>query len=100
MNYDTGQLFYQPINLNIFSLIKRIRSWIRIWIWGVCPECNSDAPKIDNCKVCKWDTTSPFRTLKKHEYWDKWKFNDWINSNIPPTKSRKNQTQYNLNFKK
>ena len=72
-NPETGELFYEPINLNLLTLIKRLNSWVRIWIWGVCPACNSSAPKIDNCNVCKWDTDTPFKMAKKKEYWNKWK---------------------------
>ena len=73
-NPETGELFYEPINLNLTSIIKRIVSWVRIWIWGFCPACNSDAPKIDHCKVCCWDTKTPFTERKKKSYyWNKWK---------------------------
>lgn len=27
------------------------RCRLRIF-WGFCPQCNSDAPEKDNCKVC------------------------------------------------
>lgn len=32
--------------------MKRLKKLITCFIWRLCPECNSDAPKIDNCKVC------------------------------------------------
>lgn len=73
-NPETGELFYEPVNLKLLSLIKRASAWVRIWVWGLCPACNSDAPKIDNCKVCHWDTKAPFtKKKKKHHYWNKWK---------------------------
>lgn len=41
--------------------------------YGVCPECNSDAPGLDNCYVCKgWTSTmtEPFPpTSFKKEIW-------------------------------
>lgn len=76
-NPNTGELFYEPIRLHPIHLSRRILAWIRIWGWGFCPNCNSDAPKIDNCKVCEWDTNSPFNLSKRIEYWNKWKFFDW-----------------------
>lgn len=24
-------------------------------IWGWCPRCNSDAPAVDTCPVCRFD---------------------------------------------
>lgn len=47
--------------------IKNIHSWCRIWIWGFCPKCNSDAPDLYECPVCEWDTKSPFGKHKKKE---------------------------------
>lgn len=32
--------------------IKLIRGWIRLFIWGYCPECNGDSPKYFDCKIC------------------------------------------------
>lgn len=31
--------------------LQRLRAWWRV-LFGFCPECNSDAPKIDTCSVC------------------------------------------------
>jgi len=58
---------------NIIRYIIHANAWVRINIWGFCPECNSDAPEIDNCKVCNWDTGSPFGKSKRAEYWHKYK---------------------------
>ncbi len=33
--------------------MKKIKGFIRCFLWGFCPECNSDAPAIDNCPICK-----------------------------------------------
>jgi hypothetical protein len=52
----------------------------RIWVWGFCPACNSDAPELYECKVCKWDTHSPFNKAKKKEYWNNWKLQDYLNA--------------------
>jgi hypothetical protein len=32
--------------------LKKLRGWIRLWIFSVCPACNSDAPEIDCCQIC------------------------------------------------
>ena len=41
------------------DLWKRWRRWMRVrkamkrmYMWEVCPLCNSDAPEIDDCFVC------------------------------------------------
>lgn len=31
--------------------------FIRCFLWGFCPECNSDAPKLYDCKVCHYYTS-------------------------------------------
>lgn len=41
-------------------------------IFGYCPQCNSDAPEIDNCKVCNNDRESPFPKYKREKYWRKY----------------------------
>ena len=53
-------------------LLKYISGW-HSYIWGYCPECNSDAPELYDCSVCEWDTMSPFRRVKKKKYWNKFK---------------------------
>lgn len=52
-----------------------IIAWWRCRIWGFCPECNSDAPKLWDCKICNWDTNSPFNIKKRKKYWKKFKNN-------------------------
>lgn len=32
-------------------LRKQVGAW-RMW-WGWCPACNSDAPEVDECEVCR-----------------------------------------------
>lgn len=51
----------------------RILAWWRCMVWGFCPNCNSDAPKLYECKVCNWDTKSPFGRKKRIKYWEKYK---------------------------
>jgi hypothetical protein len=61
--------FVKTINI----MIKYFFALIRIKVWGFCPSCNSDAPKLYDCKVCEWDRYSPFDKIKRKKYWDKWK---------------------------
>lgn len=57
-------------------VIKLINGWVRVFIWGLCPKCNSDAPELYDCKVCNWYRTSdrgmPNKATKK-EWWQKFK---------------------------
>ena len=46
--YQTKPEFKKP---NVF---KRIRGCIRLWVWGVCPECNHDAPELYDCQICRY----------------------------------------------
>lgn len=39
--------------------MKRIKGWIRLWVWSVCPECNHDAPKLYDCNVCEHYSNLP-----------------------------------------
>jgi len=32
--------------------MKRFRAYWRAW-WHLCPSCNSDAPAVDQCGVCR-----------------------------------------------
>jgi predicted amidophosphoribosyltransferase len=80
MNPETHELYYEPIKLGLFSVIKRYRAFVRCRIYGFCPACNSDAPKLYDCKVCKYDTTSPFNRTKRKQYWNDWKYYDFINA--------------------
>lgn len=79
-NNETGELHRQPVKLNLYSVIKRFLAWKRIRVWGFCPACNSDAPKLYDCKVCDYDTKSPFNSTKRKEYWNNWKLQDWRNN--------------------
>lgn len=73
---ETGELFYSPIKLNPKQLINRVYSWVRIFVYGFCPKCNSDAPELYICEVCNWDSSSPFDKIKKKKYWNRWKLLD------------------------
>ncbi len=33
-------------------IFKEITGWWRCKVWNLCPECNSDAPKLYSCSVC------------------------------------------------
>lgn len=57
----------------MFKLIKKVRAWVRIHIWGFCPECNSDAPYLYDCEICGYDTGSPFSKKRRRELWVRWK---------------------------
>jgi len=35
--------------------LKQLIGWIRLKVWGFCPKCNSDAPKLYDCEVCNWE---------------------------------------------
>lgn len=54
--------------------MKKLKAFIRCFIWGVCPECNSDAPAIDKCKICKghrstYDANETPKSILKAEWW-------------------------------
>lgn len=36
----------------MIAWLKRLRGRYRAW-WGFCPACNSDAPAVDTCDVCR-----------------------------------------------
>ncbi len=40
----------------------------RLW-WGFCPACNSDAPELDTCKICKSSRDFPPSELLKRNWW-------------------------------
>lgn len=47
-------------------MIKKIIARLRLF-WGLCPECNSDAPNVYDCIVCKQGLSricQPSETLK------------------------------------
>jgi hypothetical protein len=44
--------------------------WVGLWVFGFCPECNSDAPERDSCPVChgyhwSYNNGPPSRALRK-----------------------------------
>jgi predicted amidophosphoribosyltransferase len=81
-NDKTGEVYYKPIDLSLLNIISRFRAFVRVRIWGVCPSCNSDAPKLYDCELCKHDTKSPFDRGKRKEYWNRWKLLDFYNKNL------------------
>ena len=57
--------------------IKLIRGFFRLFVFGVCPKCNHDAPKLYDCGICcyyekldryKSDQTKDQRELVWMEY--------------------------------
>lgn len=56
--------------MNRFKLA--IGRW-RLW-WGLCPECNSDAPEVDCCPVCRaFDRMHfPPTPAQKLEWWNRY----------------------------
>jgi len=34
--------------------VKLIRGWLRLFVWGLCPECNHDAPELYDCRICNY----------------------------------------------
>ena len=50
----------------VSDFIKRWRRYFRVrkamkrlYIWNVCPMCNSDAPELDDCPVCHGSRVFP-----------------------------------------
>jgi len=69
-------------------------------IFGFCPQCNSDAPSIDKCEVCRGDRTTPFRKPKRKEYWEKYKkYVDYLGDTTEFYKSRGYSDEDVKNFK-
>ena len=40
----------------------------RLW-WGHCPLCNSDAPLLDHCKVCRGSREYPPSPERRTQLW-------------------------------
>ena len=60
--------------MNIF---KKTNGWIRLFIWGYCPECNGDSPKYFECKICDkfhfiYRYKKPDFTLR-NKWWNRFK---------------------------
>ena len=34
--------------------LRLIRGWVRLYVWGLCPLCNHDAPALYDCVVCEY----------------------------------------------
>lgn len=47
-------------------MFKLLRGLLRAF-FGFCPECNSSAPEIYKCRICRYDTQYPptFETTKE-----------------------------------
>lgn len=61
------------------NLLPRWRLW-----HGLCPECNSDAPAIDTCKVCESFSGIPSRATKA-KWWGRYSdTHGRANTDTPP----------------
>ena len=47
-------------------LVNRLVGAWRFW-WGFCPACNSDAPEVDTCQVCRAGFRYRFDGAGKHD---------------------------------
>jgi hypothetical protein len=55
------------------KIFKIIIGRLRLF-WGFCPECNSDAPKLYDCRVCKYYGGSyPPDQFTKNDWWYRFK---------------------------
>ena len=71
--------------------IDRVKGRIRLF-FGECPRCNSDAPAVDNCVVCKMIHVDGQNTMEKN-----------VRQQFPPTVATKALWWYqwvNPGFKK
>ena len=34
--------------------MNKLRGWIRLYVWGLCPKCNSDSPEVYDCTICNY----------------------------------------------
>jgi len=62
------------------SIINKLKIWNGFMkqIWGFCPKCNSDAPKIYDCSICSdLPKLHPPNYFVKQERWKK--FKEFIN---------------------
>lgn len=63
--------------------MKKLNKFIRCFVWGFCPECNSDAPAIDNCKICKsyrsaFDENEIPKSILKAKWWLRYVTRDYF----------------------
>ena len=84
-NSEKGKKQYEALSENHPSynseftkpnLLKKINGWLRLWVWGVCPEFNHDAPELYDCEICKYyKNLSRYRSeqskKQKQIVWDK-----------------------------
>ena len=64
--------------------MKKLNAFIRCFLWGVCPKCNSDAPAIDTCKICKshrsaFDESNDPKSILKAKWWLRYVTEDYFN---------------------
>ena len=55
------------------SLLKSV-GWMRLYLFSFCPQCNSDAPELYDCKICKSYSSAngdkwPPSTKLKNRWW-------------------------------
>lgn len=53
----------------------KLRGYYRI-LWNLCPECNGDAPKIDNCRCCGGSREHPLSQTTFLRY------ADWVDAKL------------------
>lgn len=66
--------------------LQRIVGRWRLW-WNLCPACNSDAPEVDTCPVCKaWDDLTPYGRCPpdaeiKSLWWSRFTVREYVPNN-------------------
>lgn len=45
--------------------IKKLKGWIRLFVSGVCPKCNHDAPELYDCNICGYYSKLPRYRLEQ-----------------------------------
>ena len=63
------------MKIKLFIIIKRFIGKWRLW-WSFCPQCNSDAPELYDCPVCKFYTgVYPIAEKTRSEWWERFNEN-------------------------
>lgn len=51
---------------------RLLNGWIRLYIWGLCPHCNHDAPLLYDCPICNYYRRLPrnrgYQTKQQKSY--------------------------------
>ena len=51
---------------------NRFEGWLRLFIFRSCPQCDSDAPEVYECKICNSKPILSVDFVKRYT-WIKWK---------------------------